>query len=76
MNTLIGANVSARLGNSSLCNTDCIQVLLGLAAGVHTCYTLIVGEICPNRYKYFGVIFVVLPNIIPTGFGAYLGMNS
>jgi hypothetical protein len=50
------------------------QVLMGLAAGVHTCYGLTVGEICPNRFKFVGVAFACLPNIISTGFGQYLGM--
>ncbi|OQV09728.1 hypothetical protein CLAIMM_13818 [Cladophialophora immunda] len=51
------------------------NVLMGLAAGVHTCYGLTVGEICPNRFKFVGVAFACLPNIISTGFGQYLGMT-
>lgn len=51
-----------------------VQVLLGLSGGVHTCYALTVGEICPNKYKLVGIVICVFPNVIPTGFGAYLGM--
>lgn len=50
-----------------------MQVLLGLGAGVHTCYGLTVGEVCPNKYKGLGVAFAGLPSILSTGFGAYLG---
>jgi hypothetical protein len=49
---------------------------MGLAGGVHTCYGLTVGEICPNRFKFLGVAFAVIPNIISTGFGQYLGTSS
>jgi hypothetical protein len=51
------------------------QVLLGLGAGVHTCYGLTVGEICPNKYKFLGVAICVVSSVITTGFGAYLGMT-
>ncbi len=74
MNTLIGANVSSPPHCMSQTNT--FQVLLGLAAGVHTCYGLTVGEICPNKYKFLGVVFCVIPSCIPTGFGAYLGTKQ
>ena len=37
-----------------------------------TCYGLIIGEICPNKYKFTGVAAVVVPNVIATGFGAYI----
>ena len=47
--------------------------MLGLAAGVHTCYGLTVGEICPHKWKFIVVAAtVVFPNVVPTGFGAYL----
>lgn len=49
------------------------NVLLGLSGGVHTCYGLTVGEICPNRYKLLGITFCVVPSILSTGFGAYIG---
>ncbi|KAL2421666.1 Trichothecene efflux pump TRI12 [Exophiala dermatitidis] len=50
------------------------NVLLGLGAGVHTCYGLTTGEVCPNKYKFLAVVLVVVPNVIPTGFGAYLAL--
>lgn len=49
------------------------NVLLGLSGGVHSCYSLTVGEICPNKYKLLGIVCCVWTAIIPTGFGAYLG---
>jgi hypothetical protein len=52
------------------------KVLLGLASGVQSSYALLVGEICPNKYKWLGIMVVVVPNVIPTGFGAYLGEPS
>lgn len=48
------------------------NVLLGLSGGVHTCYGLTVGEICPNRYKLLGITLCVIPSLLPTGFGAYI----
>jgi hypothetical protein len=72
MNTLTGANV--RLGfYELLIELIFVQVLLGLGAGVHTCYGLTVGEICPNKYKFLGVAICVVSSVITTGFGAYLG---
>ena len=50
------------------------NVLLGLSGGVHTCYGLTVGEICPNKYKFLGVVFCVLPSCTSTGFGAYIAI--
>ncbi len=40
---------------------------------ISTCYGLTVGEVCPHKWKFVVVAAtVVFPNIIPTGFGAYL----
>lgn len=39
-----------------------------------TCYGLIVGEVCPNKYKFTGVAAVVIPNVVATGFGAYIAI--
>ena len=39
-----------------------------------TCYGLTTGEVCPNKYKFVAVVLVVVPNVIPTGFGAYLAL--
>ncbi|KAI1612335.1 fungal trichothecene efflux pump [Exophiala viscosa] len=48
------------------------NVLLGLAAGIQSCYALLVGEIVPNKYKWLGIMVVIVPSLIPSGFGAYL----
>ncbi len=50
-----------------------LKVLLGLASGVQSSYALLVGEICPNKYKWLGIMFVIVLAPIPTGFGNYLG---
>lgn len=39
-----------------------------------TCYGLTAGEVCPNKYKFLAVVLVVVPIVIPTGFGAYLAL--
>jgi hypothetical protein len=39
-----------------------------------TCYGLIIGEVCPNKYKFTGVAAVVVPNVVATGFGAYIAI--
>lgn len=49
------------------------NVLLGISGGVHSCYSLTVGEICPNKYKLLGIVCCVWTAVLPTGFGAYLG---
>ncbi|EXJ70269.1 uncharacterized protein A1O5_06337 [Cladophialophora psammophila CBS 110553] len=77
---VIGASTMSFIGGIIACtakNMDILigaNVLLGLGAGVHTCYALIVGEICPNKYKFVGIVFCVIPNVVPTGFGAYLAL--
>ncbi|KIX97094.1 uncharacterized protein Z520_07208 [Fonsecaea multimorphosa CBS 102226] len=76
---VIGASSTALVGGIIAATAQAMNtliganVLMGLAAGVHTCYGLTVGEICPNRFKFVGVAFACLPNIISTGFGQYLG---
>lgn len=75
---MIGASVIGVIGGimASVAPTMNVligaNVLLGLSGGVHTCYGLTVGEICPNRYKFLGITFCVIPSILTTGFGAYL----
>ena len=50
------------------------EVIMGIASGVPAAYPLLAGELVSNRYKYFGTALVVIPNIIATGFGAYIGL--
>ncbi|KAI5357134.1 putative major facilitator transporter Str1/Tri12, major facilitator superfamily [Septoria linicola] len=76
---LIAATATGFVGGVVACTANTINtlvganVMLGLAAGVHTCYGLTVGEICPHIWKFFVVaVTVVFPNVVPTGFGAYL----
>ncbi|OQU97191.1 hypothetical protein CLAIMM_03165 [Cladophialophora immunda] len=51
------------------------NVMLGLSAGVHTCYALIIGEICSHKHKFIGVVLVLVPNVVATGFGAYIALD-
>jgi MFS family permease len=75
---MIGASVMGCVGGIIACRAQTMNVLiganvfLGLSGGVHTCYGLTVGEICPNRYKFLGITFCVIPSILTTGFGAYI----
>jgi hypothetical protein len=39
-----------------------------------TCYGLTIGEVCPNKFKFIGVVLCVVPAVVPTGFGAYLAI--
>lgn len=79
---MIGASVMGCVGGIIACTAQTMNVLiganvlLGLSGGVHTCYGLTVGEICPNKYKFLGITLCVIPSIICTGFGAYIGKNQ
>ncbi|OQU97446.1 hypothetical protein CLAIMM_03376 [Cladophialophora immunda] len=78
---MIGASVIGVIGGIIACTAKTMNVLiganvlLGLSGGVHTCYGLTVGEICPNRYKFLGITFCVIPSILTTGFGAYISLR-
>ncbi|KAK5019943.1 trichothecene efflux pump [Cryomyces antarcticus] len=77
---IIGASIIGLLGGIIASTAQQMNtliganVLLGLSGGVHTCYALTVGEICPNKYKLLGIVICVLPSCLPTGFGAYLAL--
>jgi hypothetical protein len=58
------------------CYSLFVEVLLGLASGVQSSYALLVGEVCPNKYKWLGIMFVIVLAPIPTGFGNYLGESD
>lgn len=51
------------------------QVLLGLASGPPASYPLMTGELMSNKSKFLGTICVVIPNVIATGFGPYIGQR-
>ncbi|KIX97078.1 uncharacterized protein Z520_07192 [Fonsecaea multimorphosa CBS 102226] len=70
---LVGAIIAA---TAKTMNTLIVaNVFLGLAGGVHTCHGLTVGEVVPNKWKFLGVATASISNILPTGFGAFLGMS-
>ncbi|KAG9197197.1 hypothetical protein G6514_002188 [Epicoccum nigrum] len=50
------------------------EVVMGIASGVPAAYPLLVGELVSNKDKYIGTALVVVPNVIATGFGAYIGL--
>lgn len=76
---MVGASAVGVLGGIIACTAQSMNTLIaanifmGLSGGVHTCYGLTVGEICPNKYKFVGITLCVVPSIICTGFGAYIG---
>ena len=51
------------------------MVLLGLASGIPASYPLLTGELAPNKGKFLAAVCVVIPNIIATGFGPYIGLR-
>ncbi|KAL7621692.1 hypothetical protein AAE478_009019 [Parahypoxylon ruwenzoriense] len=77
----IGANLLGIVGGIVACtakNMDVLvgaNVLLGLASGPPASYPLLTGELATNKTKYLATVFVVVPNVIATGFGAYLGQR-
>lgn len=50
------------------------EVIMGVASGVPAAYPLLAGELVSNKYKYVGTALVVVPNVVATGFGAYIGL--
>jgi MFS family permease len=51
------------------------EVIMGIASGVPAAYPLLAGELVSNKQKYVGTALVVVPNVIATGFGAYIGLR-
>lgn len=51
------------------------NVLIGLSSGPLASYPLLTGELATNKTKYLATVLVVIPNVIATGFGAYLGQR-
>ncbi|CAO2656026.1 Nn.00g048290.m01.CDS01 [Neocucurbitaria sp. VM-36] len=51
------------------------EVIMGIASGVPAAYPLLAGELVSNKHKYVGTALVVIPNVIATGFGAYIGLR-
>lgn len=51
------------------------NVLIGLSSGPSASYPLLTGELATNKTKYLATVLVVIPNVIATGFGAYLGQR-
>lgn len=50
------------------------EVIMGIASGVPAAYPLLAGELVSNKQKYVGTAIVVVPNVIATGFGPYIGL--
>jgi hypothetical protein len=50
------------------------EVIIGIASGVPAAYPLLASELVSNKDKYISTALVVVPNVIATGFGAYIGL--
>lgn len=80
-NFVIGANILGIIGGIVACTAKTMntlvgaQVLLGLASGPPASYPLMTGELMSNKSKFLGTICVVIPNVIATGFGPYIGQR-
>ncbi|KAG5772916.1 hypothetical protein H9Q72_001095 [Fusarium xylarioides] len=80
-NLALGANILGIIGGIIAATSQSINqliaanVLLGLASGIPGLYPLLTGELMTNKLKFLGTIVVVVPNIIATGFGPYLGLR-
>lgn len=80
-NFALAANCLGIVGGIVACTAKSINqliaanVLLGLASGVPASYPLLTGELLTNKLKYLGTLLVVVPNIVATGFGPYLGIR-
>ncbi|KAF5713270.1 trichothecene efflux pump [Fusarium globosum] len=80
-NLALGANILGIIGGIIAATSQSINqliaanVLLGLASGIPGSYPLLTGELMTNKLKFLGTIVVVVPNIIATGFGPYLGLR-
>ncbi|KAI8966066.1 trichothecene efflux pump [Daldinia sp. FL1419] len=77
----IGANILGIIGGIVACTAETMDVLiganvlLGLASGPPASYPLLTGELATNKTKFLATVLVVVPNVIATGFGAYLGQR-
>ncbi|OTA98955.1 hypothetical protein M426DRAFT_325562 [Hypoxylon sp. CI-4A] len=77
----IGANLLGIIGGIVAATSKTMDVLiganvlLGLASGPPASYPLLTGELATNKTKYLATVLVVIPNVIATGFGAYLGQR-
>lgn len=80
-NFALAANCLGIIGGIVACTATSINqliganVILGLASGIPASYPLLTGELLANRLKYLGTLIVVVPNIVATGFGPYLGIR-
>lgn len=50
------------------------SVLMDVASGVPASYLLLAGELS-SRQKYVGTTVIVVPNVVATGFGPYIGLR-
>lgn len=80
-NFALGANFLGIIGGIVACTAKKMntligaQVILGIASGVPASYPLLTGELATNKAKFLATLTAVVPNIIATGFGPYLGQR-
>ncbi|KAL1900983.1 hypothetical protein Sste5346_002046 [Sporothrix stenoceras] len=78
-NIALAANVIGIIGGIVAATAQSMNQLiganavLGLAAGIPGSYPLLTGELLSNKGKFLGTMIVVVPNVIATGFGPFLG---
>lgn len=78
-NFLLAANVLGIIGGIVCCTAKTFNtliggmVLLGVASGPPGSYPLLTGELVSNKSKFIGTLTVVIPNVVATGFGPYIG---
>lgn len=71
--TIISGIVAATV--QSIETLICAEVIMGVTSGVPAAYSLLAGELVSNKDKYVDTALVVVPNVIATGFGAYIGLR-
>jgi MFS family permease len=80
---LLFGRLSDRFGRRNFALGSCVLAIVGgiVAATAQSIETLIgaeviiAGELVSNKHKYIGTALVVVPNVIATGFGAYIGLR-
>lgn len=80
-NWALAANLLGILGGIVACTAKTMNtligamVMLGLASGVPASYPLLTGELATNKGKFLATVTVVVPNVVATGFGPYIGQR-
>jgi MFS family permease len=80
-NFALGANILGIIGGIIACTAQSVNqliaanVILDLSSGIPASFHLLAGELLSNKLKFIGTLIVILPNVLATGFGPYLGQR-